>query len=294
MLIERLEDRQLMSVSLDPTTKLLTISGTPGGDVISVEINGSAIVVKDNGVTHPFRRAQVGKLKIQTFAGDDTVALAPNVWLSSTIDAGTGKFDQVQGGSGKDVIHLRSAAGIARGGFGADAIHLFGGPSQAYGEAGNDRLVSRHPGASKSTYDGGAGTDTMSYAFATEGMVIKPGLSGEYAAKNPVAPPPIDQHTADQVVGCENFFGGSGNDFIIGTGGANALRGNGGNDWIRGLHGNDVIDGGAGNDFLYGDEGDDKFYARDFTKDTIAGGAGTDAAKRDAIDIINSVEGVIV
>src|SRR5262249_14455819 len=72
-----------------------------------------------------------------------------------------------------------------------------------------------------------------------------------------------------------HFFGGAGNDTLIGGvkgdlldggSGNDALLGQGGDDTLRGGDGNDVLDGGAGNDILLGEDGNDD----------LKGGAGSD------------------
>lgn len=57
------------------------------------------------------------------------------------------------------------------------------------------------------------------------------------------------------------FFGGDGNDVLIGTGGDDVLMGDAGNDFIQGGDGRDLIVGGAGTDSLHGQEGSDLLLA---------------------------------
>jgi len=291
VLIESLENRQLMSVSLDPVSGTLTILGTKNDDRILVEQTLNAVKVTDNGAVHSFAVNSVGKLRIEAREGSDQVRLSLSVLKNSSIDSGPGKYDTVLGGGGRDTIHLRSDYGVARGGGNNDLLNLYG-RGELLGEAGNDRLVSKHAGSSKSYFDGGAGFDTMDYSAATLGLKINSGTSGQYIPDGQI-PPPLDLAKADATWGFENFWGGAGDDYITGTPGNNELRGNAGKDTIRGQQGNDTIYGGAGKDFLYGDDGDDTFYAQDGEIDAIHGGTGLDKAQRDgAIDILNSIEGI--
>jgi len=91
-------------------------------------------------------------------------------------------------------------------------------------------------------------------------------------------------------------FGGAGNDLIedqsSGPGGVSndKFDGGSGNDILHGGAGNDVLVGGAGNDKLFGQAGNDTLIANDGEKDSLDGGAGTDKAKRDAIDNVLNVE----
>lgn len=291
MLIESLENRRLMSVSLDPVSKTLTVLGTKNDDRIIVEQTLNALKVNDNGVVHSFPVNGVGKLRIEAREGSDFVQLTAAVHKNSSIDSGPGKYDTILGGNGRDSINLRSDYGLVRGNGNNDVLTLFG-RGELHGDAGNDRLISKHAGSSKSFFDGGAGIDTMDYSAATLGLKINPGNSGEYIANGQI-PPPLDMTKADATWGFENFWGGAGDDYIHGTPGDNELRGNAGKDTIYGHQGKDTIYGGAAKDFLYGDDGDDTFYAQDGEVDAISGGAGFDKAQRDnSIDILNSIEGV--
>jgi Ca2+-binding RTX toxin-like protein len=80
------------------------------------------------------------------------------------------------------------------------------------------------------------------------------------------------------------FFGGEGNDFLVGGQYSDELQGNDDNDKLKANAGDDVLDGGKGNDELYGDEGndlliggdgDDKVYGGE-QNDTLYGGKGND------------------
>ena len=92
-----------------------------------------------------------------------------------------------------------------------------------------------------------------------------------------------------QTAGFDNYYGGDGNDFLLGTAGINAVYGGQGNDVVGGANftsftglgtlvspyvlvlgaasGNDFLDGDAGADIAYGGDGDD----------TINGGDGDDS-----------------
>ena len=108
-----------------------------------------------------------------------------------------------------------------------------------------------------------------------------------------------------------NIYGGEGNDILRGGAGNDRLYGEGGNDRLDGLKGNDYLDGGDGNDSLYGGDGNDYLIAgagrnmlfgqngndimdsRNGSRDVLAGGAGYDKAKVDAIDLRTDIEELI-
>lgn len=70
-----------------------------------------------------------------------------------------------------------------------------------------------------------------------------------------------------------NFFGGSGDDSVIGDGTNETIYGGGGNDTLRGELGNDTIYGGDGNDRIDGGQGDDFLYGG-VGNDTLLGNFG--------------------
>lgn len=103
-------------------------------------------------------------------------------------------------------------------------------------------------GAGDNVLDGRGGTDTLSYANASAGVMV--GLNT----------------TAAQITG------GSGTDTVkyfenlLGSGFADRLTGNGGNNVLAGGAGNDALIGGSGDDRLIGGQG----------ADTLTGGSGAD------------------
>jgi hypothetical protein len=80
------------------------------------------------------------------------------------------------------------------------------------------------------------------------------------------------------------FYGGDGNDEVVGGYGNDQIWGGAGNDTISGRNGNDYIHGGTGNDTLKGGSGNDEIICADDTdtaygnsgNDTLSGGEGSD------------------
>ena len=84
-------------------------------------------------------------------------------------------------------------------------------------------------------------------------------------------------------------------DRLFGEGGADRLYGYDGNDYLDGGSSNDRLEGGAGIDSFFGQSGNDKFYAADGVAESIFGGSGSsDAAQRDNVDTVSSVETVLL
>ncbi|QOV88896.1 calcium-binding protein [Humisphaera borealis] len=296
MLLESLESRRLMSVSLS-AAGVLTVTGKndpnpANGDHINIYVSGSNLKVNDNSAVSTFQLTKVKSLVVNLRAGDDNLTIDPNVTLPSTIDSGTATSfagDVIQGGSGPDLIYLRSYYGLAKGGAGNDTLQNLGGINILSGDGGDDVLINKAVGTTESKFAGGSGTDTIDYSTATYNMILRNGQVGEYFLSNG-APVINGPGLPDAVETMENFYSGSGNDYIYGTSGNNIIRAGAGKDQVRAGAGNDTINGGTGEDALFGEDGNDTFYSKDSTKDFLSGGIGTDKANKDAIDVINSVE----
>lgn len=285
-----------MSVSFNGTTGVVTVTGTDNlpGDIISVRVQNGLLQVTDNNVVSSFTATKVKKLVINAGFGEDHVTLAPSVAVPSVIDTGPGGSggDRIQGGSGNDTIYVRCIGGEIRGGAGNDTIHALGGLNSHLGEAGNDTFkISSGSVSTESGYVGGDGNDTVDFSAVSGGLLIRNGSTGPYVANSGTPPQLQFGMSHDALNGIETFIGTQGNDYIYGNHRDNYIDGQSGNDYIRGGDGNDTLIGGSGEDALYGDNGADQFFSRDGTKDFLSGGAGTDKARRDAVDILNSIEG---
>jgi Ca2+-binding RTX toxin-like protein len=68
------------------------------------------------------------------------------------------------------------------------------------------------------------------------------------------------------------------------------VRGGFGGDVLIGESDHDRLKGGPGQDSLWGRAGRDVLLARDGARDLVAGGAGFDRARVDAIDVLRSIE----
>lgn len=91
--------------------------------------------------------------------------------------------------------------------------------------------------------------------------------------------------------GKDTVHGGDGNDTIYGNAGSDHLLGEAGNDQVYGGDGFDTVNGGKGRDRMYGNRGDDTLWAKDFWKDVVSGGPGSDDAHIDrAKDTTTSIE----
>lgn len=103
-------------------------------------------------------------------------------------------------------------------------------------------------------FEGGAGTDTVSYSESDGRVNIN--LASGVGARG--------YAQGDTYNGIENVTGGAGADALFGDAFANALLGLGGNDYISGGVGDDILSGGAGNDYVLGGAGRDTFVFDSF------------------------------
>lgn len=106
--------------------------------------------------------------------------------------------------------------------------------------------------------DGGAGTDSVSYANATGGVEVR--LWNGQGLRS--------HAQGDLLSNIEGLIGSNFNDTLIGDNGANTLIGQDGADFLDGLGGTDLLQGLDGDDRLMGGEG----------ADILEGGSGVDLA----------------
>lgn len=186
---------------------------------------------------------------------------------------GSGGGDSFDGGNSRDMVSYAYApegviVDLAKGkGLGGQALGdtyfaieritgssfpdlLIGGSGadEFRGLGGDDWFVGS--GSGRDRFDGGAGNDTVSYAFSKTGITASL-LLGRGS---------VGDATSDRYANIENLTGSSFADRITGDHGANVLRGLGGKDRIFGNGGDDRITGGGSDDVIDGGEGQDYAY----------------------------------
>jgi len=167
--------------------------------------------------------------------------------------------ENVQGGSGNDVLTGDDQANVLAGNAGNDTLSGNGGTDVLQGGDGDDTLDG---GAGNDSLDGGAGTDVIDFG---SGSAVNVNLSTGTASGQ----------GNDTVTGAENVSGSPGGDVIRGTSGNDVLNGRGGADTIQALAGDDVVNGGDGSDELGAGAGNDRVSGGN-GPDTIRGGGGSD------------------
>jgi Ca2+-binding RTX toxin-like protein len=137
--------------------------------------------------------------------------------------------ENIQGGSGDDLLWGNAANNVVDGGTGQD---------QVAGEGGDDLLPQPSAPDGEDRIIGDAGIDTVSYESRTSPVTVQLDLFD----LDPLVGPSEDSFIADVEIAVGTNF----DDVLIGNALNNTLRGLGGNDRISGARGADLIDGGAG------------------------------------------------
>ena len=243
------------------TNRSETITGTAGVDTIHARGGNDTV------------RALEGNDTVYGDAGDDTIdaSLGNDLVYGGLgfdrINANSGD-DRVYGGDDRDDIEGRAGADLLYGERGDDSLAGGLGDDQAYGGDGADYFedaVDDPSGRSgNDLYDGGAGRDTVDYAFSSAVWVNMGGT----------APRGVQRDTHR---GVEEVYGSGNDDAIRGDGAANTIRGGYGDDRLYGQAGNDVLDGGDGDNRLYAGAG----------RDVVGGSFGAEADYTGGDDLID-------
>ncbi|MBL8788190.1 MAG: hypothetical protein JNJ59_25070 [Deltaproteobacteria bacterium] len=187
--------------------------------------------------------------------------------------------ETVVGGSGDDFLYGACGSETLKGGNGNDTLWGGnGGNDTLYGDAGNDVLLAGFAVDGRDDFNGGAGTDLVSYQYRTDfGVTVTLDVTANDGA--------TAQSEGDNLRGdieviwgtalADSLTGGANNDTIDGGPGNDTINGLAGNDTLYGNDGVDTIDGGAGDDTLYGDAGADVLTGG-LGNDTFHGGTGDD------------------
>ena len=211
---------------------------------------------------------------VNTGSGSDVISgnQVANVIQSgggNDIVNGLGGNDTVLGGTGNDTLAGGDGNDSLLGGDGNDLLFGGAGADQLVGGAGNDKL---YVVGNDSLLQGNAGYDQVIVLDAS-GVNITIGVGVEYAAGNNGN----DVINAASLTTAILIGGGGGADLLTGGSAADTLAGGNGNDTMIGGAGNDILFGGAGTDSFYAGDGNDKIYIIG-NDTTILGGTGFDQA----------------
>jgi Ca2+-binding RTX toxin-like protein len=183
-----------------------------------------------------------------------------------------GTTENVNGGSGNDILTGNDLGNALIGNAGNDTIAGRGGNDTLSGGDGTDWVDYQSAGAGGvgvqvslvTNSATGEGTDTLSGFDNIAGSSFADNLRGD-AGNNRI----------NGRGGNDEIGGGLGNDVINGGPGVDELNGNGGDDIVRGQTGGDTIRGAKGIDRVYGDPGPDDVFGGS-QNDRVFGGSGKD------------------
>jgi serralysin len=169
-----------------------------------------------------------------TAGGIDTLIAVENVVGTSGNDVlmGNALNNTLNGGAGIDTVSYANAttgvtvmldgtgaATVSAGALGTDTLLLI---ENVTGGAGNDTFGSN---TSNNVFNGGAGSDTVTYAGYTAAITVSANADGSLTVKSGTE--------TDTLIAIENITGGSGNDMFIGTSADNVLNGGLGTDTVN-------------------------------------------------------------
>jgi Ca2+-binding RTX toxin-like protein len=307
-MIERLENRRLLSVTTSFAGGVLTVTGNADANNVNIVRGGTEntqlLVRVGDATIRTIAYAEVNAITVNLLGGNDTLRTGENVVKPMTVSGGEGN-DNLQTGGGNDAVHGNAGADTLKGSAGSDSL---------FGDDNNDTMDG---GSGGDSFNGGGGFDTVTYAIRTAGVRVtldnlaNDGSPGQTA---PTAIPPEGDNVHTDV---EHVIGGSGNDFMSaapivtatgtvtpglvtfdGMGGNDSLTGssaappvstvaaaavtfssilNGGdgNDELNGGSRADQLNGGGGNDTLHGNGGNDRLNGGTGA-DNMFGGEGID------------------
>jgi len=160
----------MAGITLDSTTRVLTISGTTQNDVVWVGVvtglTGTVVSVELNEQVADFPIGSVASIVVKGYEGDDNVTISSTVWLAATVDGGDGN-DSVRGGSGPDRIIGGYGSDTLYGGTGNDVVWGSGHSDTMYGGDGDDVLAGNggndkmYGGNGRDRLNGGSGDDEL-------------------------------------------------------------------------------------------------------------------------------------
>lgn len=269
-----------------------TLTGTGGNDILlGLDGNdtltgggGADSLIGGNGDDRLY--VDAADLLIDGGAGYDTVYVRGSAGV--TLDMAAASVERVFGGAGGDVI---TAAGAAQGvsivgGNGDDVLTGSDFADYLSGGLGNDTLVG---GAGDDTLVGGGGADTLIGGDGNDRLTVDEAdtvILGGAGWDTVVVRTSLGFSIAMAASGVEVVNGGSGGDWIDGSGSAQGvtITGGAGYDGLIGSDFADTLNGGTGWDYLQGGAGNDTLNGGDGGGDTLYGGDGNDRLYVDAGD----------
>ncbi|MFT3850218.1 MAG: calcium-binding protein [Propionivibrio sp.] len=265
-----------------------TVDGVRGNDTLSGGTGNDSLGGYDGSDTYLFGRGD----------GQDTITETHGMYSDITGDA-----DVVQLGAGiatADVTLTRSGEKLVIAINGTSDTLTVTNQSSNYSGIEQLRFADgtvwdRADIASRTTYLGGAGNDTVS-GWSEAGNVMY-GNAGNDSISGNQYNDYIDggdgHDTLNGSNGADTLVGGAGNDNLSASSGADRLQGDAGDDTLSGGIGNDTLSGGTGNDSLDGCDGSDTYlFGRGDGQDTIAETHGMYSDVSGDVDVVQLEAGI--
>jgi Ca2+-binding RTX toxin-like protein len=228
--------------------------GTASAAGITAAMGAGADIFKIRGVSATADKITVGGTALATdiaFNSDNfkDIAVTGTGTIAYTFSLGGGNdiFDALSGGLGTGGAAYAGATTVY-GGVGDDVLTGGAGNDTMYGDVGNDTLNGGTSATDADVYNGGAGSDTVTYAARSAAVTVTVGPAVAVANDGEAT------ETDTVAVDVEIVRGGSGDDSFTGEAGNQTFYGGAGNDtFLMGL----LASTGAGDDTVYGEAGTD-------------------------------------
>jgi len=283
--LERLEARELFSVTFDAITGSLIVVGSEGRDRIAVvaQGDGKAMVTgASSGAPGSSNTVFDGvrSIEVHGLGGNDDIFVG-NVFDPEGVIIGV----YVDGGAGNDVIIT---------GLGDDTVDAGEGHNKVFTDGGDDTISA---GAGKDLINSGSGDDEIDagegankviagdgddVVIAGDGNNIISTGTGDDSVTTGAGKDTIFTDGGDDFIdagdGKNNVDAGSGNDTIITGIDADRINAGAGNDDINAGDGKNIIDAGAGDDIVTAGDGNDTIYTGD-GNDVVDAGLGDNTVR---------------
>jgi Ca2+-binding RTX toxin-like protein len=257
--------------------------GTASAAGITAAMGAGADVFKVRGVSATADKITVGGTALATDIAinsdnfkDIAVTGTGTIAYTFSLGGGNDTFDALSGGLGTGGSAYAGATTVY-GGVGDDVLTGGAGDDTMYGDVGNDTLNGGTSATDADVYNGGAGSDTVTYAARSAAVTVTVGAGandGEAGETDSIA------------VDVEIVRGGTGDDSFTGEAGNQTFYGGAGNDtFLMGL----LASTGAGDDTVYGEAGTDtvSYAARlEAVTATMLGNTANDGASGSELDNI--------
>ncbi|HLL29765.1 MAG TPA: calcium-binding protein [Allosphingosinicella sp.] len=257
------------------------MEGRNGNDIYYVDDAGDLVIEGAGGGTDEVRIRNLASYTLPAY-----VEKLTNVTNHMFTGTGNSAANEINGGTGRDILYGAGGNDTLNGGDGDDELHGGGehdilnggaGSDDMYGGEGNDVYFVDYEGDNVIEL-AGEGTDQV-YTTLTNYMLSDHVENLGFNGAGDPALNFIGSNVGNIIVGR------AGDDILDGQGGADELRGGAGNDVLHGGAGDDLLIGGAGADVLCGGTGGDLFRFSD-------GDSGTGAEADVITDFVNWVDKV--